>query len=123
MARILIIDDDPPLRTALGESLRRAGHEVVQAEEGRQGLELMRAVSADLVLTDLIMPGQEGLETIRQLHAEFPTLPIIAMSGGMVNAPLYLDMACRFGARAALTKPFTAEQLLAALAQCLPPKN
>ena len=122
MARILLIDDDPPLRSVLADALIRAGHKVTQAEDGRQGMEVFRTSPTDVVVTDLIMPGQEGLETIMQLRREFPALPIIAMSGGSVaNSPLYLDMARRFGAQLALCKPFTADQLLKAIDSVLPP--
>jgi DNA-binding NtrC family response regulator len=123
MARILIIDDDPPLRGVLAEALSRAGHEVSMAEDGRQGIEMFRAAPADVVVTDLIMPGQEGLETIMQLRSEFPAVPIIAMSGGMVNSSLYLNMARRFGALQTLSKPFTADEILGAIGEALKPKT
>jgi CheY-like chemotaxis protein len=123
MARILVIDDDPPLRFVLADALGRAGHEVLLAEDGRQGIEVFRAAPADVIVTDLIMPGQEGLETIMQLRHEFPKVPIIAMSGGMVNSALYLDMARRFGAQHALAKPFTADDLLRAIDKVLAPES
>jgi CheY-like chemotaxis protein len=121
MARILLIDDDRPLRTVLAEALSLAGHEVFQAEDGRQGVEIFRVARPDVVVTDLIMPGQEGIETIVQLRQEFPDLPIIAISGGASHSKLYLDMAKRLGARRIIPKPFSADQLLGAITEALAP--
>lgn len=121
MARILLIDDDAPLRSVLAESLKLAGHDVMQAEDGRQGLELFNLEPADVVVTDLIMPGQEGIETIRRLRRDFPKLPIIAISGGMSHSPLYLNMARHLGAQRTLCKPFNAAELLKAIDDVLGP--
>jgi len=92
MARILIIDDDDTLRGIIAKSLTHAGHTVSQANNGRKGVALYRSAPTDLVITDLVMPEQEGMETIKILHQSFPTLPIIAMSGGLDGSPLYLDL-------------------------------
>jgi DNA-binding response OmpR family regulator len=81
MATLLLIDDDDLLRRALIESLVKAGHKVIEASDGLQGCELARSLSVDLVITDLVMPVQEGVETIMTLRRERPRLPIIAMSG------------------------------------------
>jgi DNA-binding NtrC family response regulator len=121
MARILIIDDDGPLRSALAEALQLAGHEILQAEDGRQGVEVFKVAPCDLVVTDLIMPGQEGIETISQLLHEYPGLPIIAMSGSVAHSKLYLEMAQRLGARRTLAKPFSAAELLRAVDDALTP--
>src|SRR6185369_2584061 len=90
VSRLLLIDDDPILREVLAMALVQAGYTVVHAESGRQGTALFRATPADLVITDLVMPDREGIETIVTLHRERPDLPIIAMSGGAVRSPLYL---------------------------------
>lgn len=82
MARILIIDDNDDLRTVICGVLESAGHEVVQAADGVQGIELQRRSPVDLAITDILMPEKEGVETIRDLAREFPALRIIAMSGG-----------------------------------------
>lgn len=119
MASILIIDDDDLLRKLLADTLQRAGHSVVQAGDGAQGLDMFRATSIDLVLTDLIMPVQEGVETILQLRQEAPDLPIIAMSGGVSHAPLYLEIAGKIGARRVLPKPFTPRELVVAVEEVL----
>jgi len=123
MARILIIDEDAPLRGVIAEALKLAGHDVMQAEDGRQGIELFKLEPADVVVTDLIMPGQEGIETIGLLRRDYPKLPIIAISGGMAHSPLYLDLALRLGAQRALCKPFGAAELLGAIDDVLRPRD
>jgi DNA-binding response OmpR family regulator len=112
MARILLIDDDDLLRGVLAKALGLRGHAISEAADGKQGVELARVTDVDLVITDLVMPVQEGLETIVTLRREQPTLPIIAMSGGATNSKLYLDIAGKIGARRILPKPFTPKRLL-----------
>lgn len=119
MASILIIDDDEPLRTMLAKSLSHSGHTVLEAADGAQGLDIFHAVRVDLVLTDLIMPVQEGVETILKLRQEAPDLPIIAMSGGVSNAQLYLDIASKIGAQRILAKPFSPRDLNAVIDEVL----
>ena len=119
MARILLIDDDDLLRNVVSKYLAHEGHTVIQAADGRQGIDLVRAAPLDLVVTDLIMPVKEGVETIVQLRREFPALPIIAISGGLSNSGLYLDIAQRIGARRVLAKPFTPRELLEQIAAVL----
>jgi len=119
MARILLIEDDDLLRDVLAQSLIAAGHEVVQASNGEEGVQLFRAAPTDVVVTDLVMPVQEGVETIMQLRACRRDLPIIAMSGGVPNSKLYLSIAGRMGAQRILAKPFTPAQLLAAIDEAL----
>jgi DNA-binding NtrC family response regulator len=118
MASILVIDDDPDTREVLLSTLELAGHTVVLASDGKQGVEQYRAQPADLVITDLYMPGQEGLETIKQLHMEFPEVRIVAMSGKPTGATM-LSVATRLGAAAVLSKPFLPEELLAAVERAL----
>ena len=115
MARILIIDDDDTLRGIIAKSLTHAGHTVTQANNGRKGIAQFRADPTDLVITDLVMPEQEGMETIKIMHRDFPQTPVIAMSGGLDGSPLYLDLTRRLGARITLTKPFTLQQLKQAI--------
>jgi DNA-binding response OmpR family regulator len=119
MARILIIDDDDTLRGILTKGLTHAGHSVSQANNGRKGVALFRSDPPDLVITDLVMPEQEGMETIKILHRDFPRIPIIAMSGGLDGSPLYLDLTTRLGAACTLTKPFTFTQLKEAINEIL----
>jgi len=121
VSRLLLIDDDPHLREVLAMALAQAGHTVMQAEGGRQGTQLFRATPADLVITDLVMPDREGLETIVALHREWPALPIIAMSGGVPHSAVYLAMADKLGASRTLAKPFAPSVLLRAIEELLAP--
>jgi len=118
MARILVIDDDVDMRTLLEHTLRSAGHEVVLAADGREGVQQYRTQPADLVITDLYMPIQQGLETIIQLRKEYPAVHIIAMCGKSTAMPM-LSAAQRLGAVAFLQKPFLPEHLLAEVAKAL----
>ena len=111
--RVLLIDDDEMLRTVLAMALDMVGHVVLQAENGQKGMELLRTTSVDIVITDLVMPVQEGVETIVKLRRERPSLPVIAISGGVPNSYLYLDLASKIGAKRILAKPFLPRQLVA----------
>jgi DNA-binding response OmpR family regulator len=119
MATVLLIDDDEMLRTVLAIALDAAGHVVLQAEDGQKGLEAVRTNSIDIVITDLIMPVQEGVETIMTLRRERPKLPVVAISGGASNSKLYLDIAGKIGAKRMLGKPFAPRQLVALIEEVL----
>ncbi len=121
MPRILIVDDEPSLRHVVGEHLRRAGHDVATVSNGLEALDEMREAAFDLVITDIIMPQMEGIETIRELRKQTPALKIIAMSGGgrFDDGDYYLRMAHLFGSDAVLAKPFSREQLLEAVTRVL----
>jgi CheY-like chemotaxis protein len=114
---VLLIDDDTSILSAVRRLLVRSGHKVTAAANGAQGLRLWREQGAELVLTDLQMPGMNGLEVILQLRAYAPHLPVIAMSGGERSRDLdLLGSAGLLGAVGLLTKPFTADELAAAIA-------
>jgi DNA-binding NtrC family response regulator len=99
MANILVIDDDSFLRGMIRQVLEKAGHTVREAPDGEVGLKLFIQQPADLVLTDMIMPNKEGIETIKAIHTSKPDAKIIAMSaGGKVNPQSYLRLAERLGA-------------------------
>lgn len=116
MANILLIDDDDTLRDVLASALAHYGHVVRQAGNGVEGLKCYREQPADLVITDIVMPEKEGLDTIRDLRRDFPDARIIAMSGGLAHDPrLYLHMAEKFGAHAVLSKPFPLADLIRAV--------
>lgn len=116
MARILVIDDDTQLRTLLVRVLDQAGHEVVDAENGRLGLAAAEEFHPEVVVTDIVMPDQEGLETIQALVKDRPGLPIIAMSGGAAyGSGAYLQIAQKLGAAATLRKPFDPADLVQAV--------
>lgn len=117
MARILVIEDNPDVRALIADALETAGHSVAQAADGEAGLAAQRAAPADLVISDIIMPEKEGIETIRDLKLEFPALRIIAITGGdsRLSASNLLFTARTFGADTVLTKPFSADDLLKAV--------
>ena len=114
MATILIIDDEEIIRVLLRSALVAAGHEVVEAANGREGLELYRRRPADLVITDIIMPGLNGLDMLLELTREFLQAKVIAISGagGEKNV---LDVAKLLGARQTFQKPFSMPHLLGAV--------
>jgi CheY-like chemotaxis protein len=116
-ATILVIDDDEAVRRVLRAILEDAGHRVLEADNGRSGIEHPEFDSAHLVLTDLIMPEQEGLETIRRLRQNYPAKRIIAMSGAYGSQ--FLDAARLLGAHAVITKPIRAPELLPLLNRVL----
>ncbi len=114
--RVLIMDDDEQIRALLRQVVEIAGHEVLEAENGKTGMALQRQWRAALVITDIIMPEQEGLETIGALRREFPQTKIIAVSGGgRVGPEAYLPVAQDLGAHRIFTKPFKVEEMLQAI--------
>jgi len=120
MGNILVIDDDRQVLNVVQEMLRMDGHEVGTAEDGDIALELFREQPFDLVITDLIMPQKEGLETIAEIRAIKQDVPIIAMSGGGRIGPMdYLDTAKYIGASTTLAKPFTRNELSQAVSDLL----
>ncbi|MCX7018531.1 MAG: response regulator [Candidatus Sumerlaeota bacterium] len=123
MPAVLIIDDDPQFRYMLAETFRDEGFEVDEAPDGKKGLRAYRAAPSDIVIVDMIMPEQEGVETIMAFRKEFPAVPIIAISGGGRLSPLpYLELALQFGAARVFTKPFDRKQFLAAVRELLDPE-
>jgi CheY-like chemotaxis protein len=120
MARILIIDDDDVLRTMLRLMLTHFGHSVIEARNGREGLELLPHADADLLITDIVMPEMEGLELLMKLRKKDPPIKVIAMSGGgRVSAVDYLHTAKMMGATKVMAKPFTNEEMMAAIDEVL----
>jgi len=116
MARILVIDDDPFIRDVLKQTLERSRHNVVLAGDGEQGLQLFRENNFDLVITDLIMPKKEGIETIVELRKISPSARIIAISGGYrLPAENYLKIATTLGVDGTLIKPFEKADLISAV--------
>jgi CheY-like chemotaxis protein len=123
MAHILLVDDEAPLLEAQSEFLRRSGHTVRTAANGDEAIDLVARDDFDLVITDINMPGKEGLETIAALRRMAPNTKIIATSGGTVaiGARDNLSMAQIFGAAFTLPKPVSGEALIAAVARVLSP--
>jgi CheY-like chemotaxis protein len=116
-ARILVADDEAGVRRFLRKALEQGGYEVLEAADGKQALQQARAGHVDLVITDLVMPEQEGIETILALRRDMPGVGIIAISGAFGGQ--YLKTAQMMGAAAVLNKPLSAELLLARVAEVL----
>jgi DNA-binding NtrC family response regulator len=115
---ILVIDDDRHFRSLVRTLLVRAGYEVLEAENGLEGLRLLEWAPIDLVITDMLMPGQEGAETIRRVRKLHPRLRILAMSG--VDARhRYLRVAAYLGAFATLEKAVIPRRLLSTVGSAL----
>lgn len=121
MARLLVIDDDMHLRNLLCRLLSmNKDYDVHDAENGEEGLELLRKFSFDLVITDIFMPGEGGLQTIMEICDNHAETKIIAMSGGgNVEDVDYLKLACCLGAQKVLQKPFDTKVFLSTVQEML----
>jgi CheY-like chemotaxis protein len=123
VARILLVDDDNAIRGMLRRMLVSAGFEVEEAANGNVALAAYGRQASDLVITDLVMPEKDGLETITELRRLDPAVKIIVMSGGgrsLEPGQLYLESARSVGALRVLSKPFSASALLKAVSDVLP---
>jgi YesN/AraC family two-component response regulator len=112
MAKILVIDDEEQIRGLLKRLLKNKGHLVVTADNGAVGLKLLAQEVFDLVITDIFMPEKEGMETIIEIKREFPSVKILAVSGGDSQGCDYLPMARPLGADASLNKPFNNDDII-----------
>lgn len=111
--RIVVIDDNADTCAFMSAALKQAGYQVETANEGAHGMDLLRSRGADLLITDIFMPGQEGFETITRCKAEFPRTPIIAMSAGTIpSMPHDFLSTAELLVGATLRKPFTVSQLV-----------
>jgi len=116
MISVLLIEDENLLRDHIRAGLEDAGYRVRDAGSGRQGLRMFEAERPDMVVTDLVMDGGEGIESILAIRRKDPELPIVAISGN----PQYLHNSAQLGATYTLLKPFAIGQLLDLLADCRP---
>ncbi|MFC1592021.1 response regulator [Thermodesulfobacteriota bacterium] len=117
---ILVIEDDEQVRILLKKMLENAGYSVAEAPNGEIGITMYRENPQDLVITDLIMPEKEGIETIRELLSDNPGAKIIAISGGgSVDPEQYLHMAERLGVLKTFAKPFRREEILQAVQELI----
>lgn len=120
MAKILVVDDDPISREILSEILKGEGHSVVTANDGNDALARFKEAPADLVFTDIFMPGKEGFATIKELLLINPDLNIIAITGGSTFTSYdSLSLAQNYGAKVTLTKPFDRDEILTVLKSLL----
>jgi len=121
MKRILIIEDDIQVRLLLRQMLERVGYEVADASNGSEGIRLYRDEPADLIITDIIMPEKEGVETIIELKRDFPDVKIIAISGGSrgIDAQNCLYYAKQLGVLHTFNKPFKRTEMLEVIRKLL----
>ncbi len=120
MARILVIDDDDAVRTTIRRILEREGHEVAEARDGASGLKQFHERPADLVITDIFMPGTDGMELLRAFRRESPRPKVIAVSGGGFGGTVDLRADAELmGAVRTLGKPFEREELVKAVREVL----
>lgn len=119
--RILLVDDDEVLRMVQAHFLRRFGYRVAAASDGEGAIRHLNAQAADLVITDMVMPGTDGVQLIQHLRKHHPAVRILAISGGGPMTPdLMTDIARALGACETLMKPFTLIALLKAVRSLLP---
>jgi CheY-like chemotaxis protein len=120
MPKILVIDDDAIVRKTIVQLLEDDGYQVVSAEDGLRGMAMFRSEQPDLVITDIIMPEQEGIQTIAEMRKAMPDAKIIAISGsGRFSDADFLKMARSLGAMDIVSKPFDADELLTIVENCL----
>lgn len=117
---ILLIEDDEQMAEMLKIMLEKEGYHVMVASNGEEGIKLYRNNPMDLVITDIVMPEKEGIETIKELKVDYPDVKIIVMSGGgLVGAEEYLQIAKGFGVRHTIVKPFSREEILKAIRELI----
>jgi YesN/AraC family two-component response regulator len=120
MKKVLIIDDEPYILLMLKKMLEKVGYEVDLASNGKEGLDLFEQHTADLVITDIIMPDKEGLEIILEMKKKRPDLKIIAISGGgRISPESYLECAAHFGASRVFQKPFKQKEIVSAVKELI----
>jgi DNA-binding NtrC family response regulator len=120
MVNILVIDDEPSVLDILRKILQLEGYEVITAANGEEGLELFRQFPCDLVITDMVMPVKDGLQTILDLRKEKPDIPVVAMSGGgTISKERYLVIAGYLDKVITIPKPFSVESITGAVTTLL----
>src|SRR3989475_1715744 len=124
MARILVIDDQEAIRRIVRRSLEQEGHQVMDASDGEMGMQVLARHGADLVITDIFMPGQDGILTLRQIRKQFPAVKVIVISGGDSTGLLDLRHDAELlGAVKSLQKPFTSAELVETVRDVLPGRD
>ena len=122
MARILVIDDQESIRGIARRALEQEGHHVMDASDGEMGMEVLARHNTDVVITDIFMPGQDGILTLRQIRKQVPAVKVIVMSGGDSSGLLDLRKDAELlGAVKSLQKPFSARDLVELVAEVLKP--
>lgn len=132
MSHVLVIDDNPKVRSSMKAMLESCGFDVSVAGDGDEGLQQFRQEPFDLVISDIIMPRKDGFETVRELREMTDDVPIIVMSGGSVTARDEiarqatrdaLELAETLGATRTICKPFSQDDLLKVIRECLVEKG
>jgi CheY-like chemotaxis protein len=121
MAHIMVVEDDVQFRQMLLDILHQDGHQVAQAGDGAEAIKLLATTRPDLIITDILMPGMDGVELIMELSKQDSATPMIAMSGGRrsITAEFNLDSAVLLGVKSTLAKPFSRADLRSAIKQAL----
>lgn len=117
--RILLVEDEPVLRSAIAAVLTKEGYQVFEAGDGEHALRFLRGQEVDLIIADILMPGIDGIELIMELGKSKHPAPIIAMTGGYLDADLYLKVAANLGASRVISKPFKIEELVVKIREVL----
>ncbi len=113
MASILVIDDQEPIRRIVRRALENERHAVLDASDGELGMQILERETVDVVITDIFMPGLDGIQTLREIRKRFPAVRVIAMSGGDSTGLLDLRKDAELlGAVKSLQKPFTAREIV-----------
>ena len=117
MADILLVEDSPEVSMTVREILATAGHSVEDAPSGKEALVLLKASKFDLIVTDIWMPGMDGIALLKEIRGAGNTIPVVVISGGAPNAPLTYTapLAATFGANMVIYKPFEKDELLKAV--------
>ena len=117
MSIALVIDDNPTIRSFVAEVLFRAGYQVVEAKNGHEGVRLSQELTPEIVISDIYMPGQDGIYVLRELRRLKQPARIVMMSGGSKLIPDFNGLECarKLGADATLQKPFTPYELMQAV--------
>jgi len=115
MSKILVIDDDIRIRRLMNRILSAAGHSIIEANDGREGINFAQSHQPSLIITDILMPGMEGMETLLEIRKIMPQMKVLVVSGSAGTADVqvnYLSMAENLGADAVLAKPFLPNELV-----------
>lgn len=121
---LLVVDDDANIRQIMSIMLEAAGYRVLCAADGKEAMKLVEAQPFDLILTDMLMPGSDGLELLSEMKKSRSTARVLVMSGGgIIGVADYLKLAKKLGAHGVIEKPFTSETLLATVANLLKETN